>query len=358
MPAEMTSRQRLTAVFEHRTPDRVPIMDSPWDATVQRWRAEGLPEGLSPGDYFGYDKTFSIRGDNGPRYPEQVLEETDDYVIRTTSWGMTVKNWKRHGGVPEFLDVTVRDRDTWADAKRRMVAAEDRIDWRRLAEGYPRAVAEGAFLIGRGWFGYDVTSSWFVGTERVLMAMALEPDWCREMFEHELAVNLTLLELAWDRGYRFDAMEFPDDLGYRNGPLFSPATYRAVCQPVHARAARWCHDRGVKLLMHSCGNVMKLVSDLLEAGIDGLNPLEQKAGMDALALKRDFGDRLVLMGGVDVRKWAEGGRALEDETVSKIEALKRGSGYIFHSDHSVPENVSFADYCRVIELARLHGRYD
>ncbi len=64
------------------------------------------------------------------------------------------------------------------------------------------------------------------------------------------------------------------------------------------------------------------------------------------------------MGGVDVRKWAEGGPALEAETVGKVEALKPGGGYIFHSDHSVPEDVSFADYSRVIELVRQHGRYD
>ncbi|MCG3181012.1 MAG: hypothetical protein BIFFINMI_03379 [Phycisphaerae bacterium] len=358
MSSEMTSRERLVAVFNHRMPDRVPMMDNPWEATVERWRREGLPADVSVADYFGFDRTFSIRPDNSPRFPRHVIEETGEYTVATTAWGVTQKNWKHHGGVPEFLDHRIKDRESWADARARMAPAEDRVDWTRLEREYPKARQRGDLIFAGGWFGFDVTHSWVCGTERILMALVEDPDWCREMFMHELDVQLALFDMIRARGYEFDVLYWPDDLGYRNGPLFSPAMYRSIVQPVHAKACAWAHAKGMKTLLHSCGNVMALVPDLLNAGVDGLNPLEQKAGMDALGLKRDVGDRLVLMGGVDVRRWAEGGEDLEQETVSKIEALKADGGYIFHSDHSVPENVGFKDYCRVIELAREHGRYD
>lgn len=358
MPGKMTSRDRLLAVFNHCIPDRVPIMDNPWGATVERWRTEGLPADVRVEDYFGYDRMSSFRPDNSPRYPAKVLEETDEYRIETTSWGVTRKNWKHHGGVPEFLDFTIRDRDTWAEAKARMTPSDDRIDWAGLEDRYPKAVDRGDLLVAGGWFGFDVTHSWICGTERILMSLVEDPEWCRDIFMHELDLQITLFDQIIERGYKFDVLYWPDDLGYRNGPLFSPAMYREIVKPVHAKACAWAHEHGMKTLLHSCGNVMPLVPDLIDAGVDCLNPLEQKAGMDALGLKRVHGHELALMGGVDVRCWAEGGQALEEETVTKLEALKAGGGYIFHSDHSIPENVSFTDYCRVVELFRQHGTYN
>ncbi|MFO7899475.1 MAG: uroporphyrinogen decarboxylase family protein [Planctomycetota bacterium] len=352
----MTSRERFQLVFEHKNPDRVPMQESPWRSTVERWRTEGLPDDVSVGEYFGLDTTHSIGADNSPRYEAKVLEETDEYTVRTTQWGATLKGWKHAGGVPEFLDFTVTDGETWQAAKERIRPDEDRVDWKRLEEAYPRWQEEGAWIVAGGWFGYDVASNWFVGTERLLMAMVTDPDWCADIFRHMCEVQLELFDLAWDRGYRFDCLRWPDDLGYRNGLLFSPQTYRDVLKPVHKRACDWAHDKGAVVMLHSCGNVMDLIPDLLDAGIDGLNPFEIKAGMDPLGAKREFGDQLVIEGGIDVRLMSDPD-AIEDEVRTKVSELKRDGGYIFHSDHSVPDSVSLADYTRVIELARECGRY-
>jgi len=132
--------------------------------------------------------------------------------------------------------------------------------------------------------------------------------------------------------------------------------YRRLIKPAQKRMIDWAHDRGVKTMLHSCGNIMDLIPDLVEIGLDSLNPLEQKAGMDALKLKREYGDKLVLEGGIDVRNMTDGAK-IEEEIRTKLEVLKENGGYIFHSDHSVPEDVSFADYCRVTELARFYGKY-
>ena len=352
----MTSRERFGRVYEHKEPDRVPMLETPWSSTVERWRREGLPEGVSVGEYFGLDTTHGIGADNSPRYPESVLEETDEYVVRTTKWGATLRNWRHAGGVPEFLDFTVVDRDSWAEAKERIQPTEDRIDWERLEHNYPLWIEEGAWITGGGWFGYDVASNWFVGTERLLMAMVTDPDWCADIFQHMCEVHLALFDMIWERGYTFDCFRWPDDLGYRNGLLFSPQTYRDVLQPVHKRACDWAHAHGAVVMLHSCGGVTDLIPDLLDAGIDGLNPIEVKAGMDLVDIKRRFGDRLVLEGGIDVRVMSDPA-AIEEEIRTKVTAAKKDGGYIFHSDHSVPESVSLEDYERVIRLARQYGSY-
>jgi uroporphyrinogen decarboxylase len=356
MPDELTTHERMTRVYNHEEPDRLPMHDGPWASTVARWHREGLPEGVSPAAFFGWDSFAGFANDNSPRFPAETLEETEEYVVHTTPWGATMRNWRSRGGVPEFLDFKIQDRDSWAEAKARMTPAEDRIDWASLAENHPKWRASGAWISGSAWFGYDVFASWHVGYEQFLIALADDPEWCRDMIETALDLNLAMLAMAWDRGYTFDAVRWPDDMGYRNGLLFSVDTYRQVIKPAQKRMIDWCHERGVKAMLHSCGNIMALVPDLVEMGLDALNPLEQKAGMDVFELKGKWGDRLVLEGGIDVRNMTDG-RKVEDEIRAKFAVLKEGGGYIYHSDHSVPENVTFADYCRVMELVRYYGRY-
>ena len=356
MAREMTTHERMTRVLNFEEPDRVPLTDSPWGTTIARWRKEGFPANVSVGDFFGFEKIAGIGVDNSPRYPGRVIEETEEYVIQTTAWGATMKNWKHAASTPDFLDFKIKDRETWEEAKARMVPTDDRVNWAHLEANYPRWRADGYWIQAGLWFGYDVFASWHVGTERMLIALAEDPDWCRDMFEHALSVQLTLLEKVWDRGYTFDAISFPDDLGYRNGLFFSPKTYREVVKPVHKRAFDWAHDRGLKVMMHSCGNIVEILPDLIEIGLNCLNPLETKAGMDLIELKKRFGDKLAFQGGIDVRKMPDG-PAIEEEIREKVTIAKEGGGYIYHSDHSVPDSVGFAEYCRVIDLVRYYGRY-
>ena len=356
MSAELTTHERYLRVFNHENPDRLPRHDSPWGSTVARWQKEGLPPGIGPHEFFGWDNIAGISHDNSPRFPVGTVEETDEFYVHTTPWGATMRNWRHRGGVPEFLDFRIKDRDSWAAAKERMTPTDDRVDWAHLEAQYPTWQASGAWIVAGAWFGYDVFASWHVGYDRFLIALADDPDWCKDMIETALELNIAMLEMIWERGYKFDAVQWPDDMGYRNGLFFSVDTYRRVVKPAQKRMIDWCHDRGVKTMLHSCGNIMALIPELVEIGLDALNPLEQKAGMDVFALKGAWGEKLVLEGGIDVRNMSDGA-AIEEEIRTKLPVLKENGGYIFHSDHSVPETVSFADYCRITELARYYGSY-
>jgi uroporphyrinogen decarboxylase len=118
------------------------------------------------------------------------------------------------------------------------------------------------------------------------------------------------------------------------------------------------HQHDMPVILHSCGRVTALIPHLIEAGLDCLQPLEVKAGMDLVELKREFGRDLAFMGGIDVRAMADPNpQAIEDEIRRKFEAALPGGGYIYHSDHSVPNNVSYQQYTRVMELVREHGAY-
>jgi len=353
---DLTSHERFKRMFEHRQADRVPVIDSPWAATIERWRREGLPADADWVDFFGCDRVAGLHLDNSPRYPVRTLEQTDRYKIWTTAWGATLKEWTHAGGTPEFLDFTITDRDAWAEAKQRMTPARDRIDWTRLAADYRRWRDQGCWIEAGLWFGFDVTHSWTVGTERLLMALIDDPDWCVDMFNTELDLGIALLEMVWEAGYHFDAIRWPDDLGYKHNQFMSVPMYRDLLKPVHKRACDWAHARGVFTALHSCGDVNPFVPEFVEIGIDCLNPLEVKAGMDPVALKGRFGDDLVFHGGINAVLWDDLD-AIEAEMRRVVPAMKSGGGYIFASDHSVPTSVSCGTFHQVVNLAKELGSY-
>jgi len=165
-------------------------------------------------------------------------------------------------------------------------------------------------------------------------------------------------ELMMNNGFKFDGAYLSNDMGYRNGLLFSPDSYRKTHYEADRLLYGYFHSKGLKTILHSCGNVTELVPLLIEVGLDCLQPLEVKAGMDVITLKEKYGDKIAFMGNIDVRLMADEDPAkIEEEIKKKFEVAKRNGGYIYHSDHSIPNNVSFQHYCRVMELVKKYGVY-
>ncbi|MBC7317116.1 MAG: hypothetical protein H5T70_11900, partial [Chloroflexi bacterium] len=108
---------------------------------------------------------------------------------------------------------------------------------------------------------------------------------------------------------------------------------------------------------HSCGNVTPFVAEWADLGVDLLNPLEVKAGMDPLALKAQYGDRMAFWGGLDARLYEEP-EAMWAEMERIIPVMKEGGGYIAGTDHSVPDTVSLAVFREFVARAKALGRYD
>ena len=352
----MTSKERFSRMFQHKEADRVPIFDSPWAGTIARWEREGMPKGMDWRDYFDTDKVSTISVAITPRYEEKVLEETEDYRIVTSEWGVTMKQFKEQDSTPEFLDFTVTTPEAWEKAKARMTVSKDRIDWKRLEQDYAKWQQEGHWIEGMFWFGFDVTHSWTVGTETMLIAMIEEPEWVEDMFDTYLDRSIQHFNMIWDAGYRFDSIFWYDDMGYKNTPFFSNEMYRSLLQKYHKKAVAWAHDHGIYARLHSCGDIMPLLPDIMDTGIDALNPIEIKAGMDVFKIKQDYGDRLVLHGGINAVLWDDK-EAIVEAIRQAVPVLKENGGYIFASDHSIPNSVSLENMRSIINTVKEVGKY-
>jgi len=377
----MDSRERVRCSLEHREPDRVPIYDSPWPATIARWRREGLPAHPSPAEYFDYE-IVCFGADTSPRFPVRTIGEDEEYLVETTPFGGVRRQHKDYSTTPHIIDYPCKAQEDWERIKGRLVPSKDRVDWRgewitgvggdereesirvtakverRIGlEGYKKAREAGKFICYNAAVGYDKIQN-YVATERLLIAIATEPDWVRDMYETDADLDIAMCEVMEEGGFEFDGAFLFCDLGYRNGLLFSPRHYLDQLHPVFSRLFGYFRSKGMPVILHSCGRVLELIPYLIQAGLTCLQPLEVKAGMDLAKLKEEYGDRLAFMGGIDVRAIADPDpRAIEEEIRAKFEVAKRGGGYIYHSDHSIPNNVSFAQYQRVMELVRKHGRY-
>jgi uroporphyrinogen decarboxylase len=349
---KMTTHERMLRTFQHKETDRVPIHDAPWGGTIRRWQQEGMPANMDWRDYFGVDKIEGIFVDVSPKYESKILEKTDRYTISTTPWGVTLKNFNEEDSTPEFIDYTVVTEEKWQEAKKRMIPSHDRVDWNFLKENYPKWRNDNRWIQGIFWFGYDVTHTCMVGMETLLIALSENPEWVQDMFNTLLDMSIAQFDMMWDAGYKFDTIFWPDDMGYKNTPFFSTSMYRELLKPVHKRAVEWAHNKGIYAHLHSCGDIMPLIPDVVETGIDALNPIEIKAGMDIVELKNKYGKRLVLHGGINAVLWDK-----HDEILAEIDRyipfLYKDGGYIFASDHSIPNSVCARNFKDIVDRVKV-----
>jgi uroporphyrinogen decarboxylase len=136
------------------------------------------------------------------------------------------------------------------------------------------------------------------------------------------------------------------------------SSYRALVYPAHKKLFDFAHSRNLPVVLHCDGYVESLIPSLIEAGIDCLQPLEVKAGMDLLKLNQRFGDRIPLIGGMDERVLETNDRqAVEAELLGKLPDVMAGSGYVLQVDHSVSPLVEYETYKFFVERGLEVGTY-
>ncbi len=354
--SEMTSRERVRTAIERMEPDRVPVYDDIWSATVKRWQREGFPEETSPADYFGFDMR-GISADLTPRYPVRVLEKNEEYVVETTRYGGVRRNHRDYSTTPEIIDYRIKTKDDWLEVKQRLTPSRDRVNWKAVAETAAACEERQLYLFFSAVTGYDLIC-YYMRSDQALMAMVEDPEWFKEMVDVSSELVLETLKMIYEEGIRPDALWVFNDMGYKYHGFFSPEMYRELIAPSDSKRNEWCHEHGMQTILHSCGYVEEFIPDLIAAGFDCLQPIEVKAGMDMARLKREYGDRIALFGGINVV-------LMTDPDPSKIEAeikrvfdtAKPGGGYLYHSDHSIPKDVSFERYRFIMDCVRRYGEY-
>jgi uroporphyrinogen decarboxylase len=359
------SQDVINAILRQDRPlTRMGVFDYFWGETVYNWIAnEGYPvdeQGtpVVPEDYFGLDMIgsggwVSALPHLGPD-SEELLEETDEWVVKRNGAGAVMKTWKRKAGTPEHIDFHMTSRGIWDKHYREAVATFNpaRIDIEGTRKKLAHRGEQGYWTYFGLMFLCEMMRS-SMGDVCMLESMLLDPEWiddyCRVYTDMYKACYAEIFAQAGTP----DGIWIYEDLGYRNGLFCSPDTLSELLEPYYTEMVAFFHSYDLPVILHSCGRITEALPMFVRAGFDALNPMEVKAGVNAFEIAETYGDRLALVGGLDVRILESGDRdVIRKETITFVEGLKsRGARYVFGSDHSISTGV------RLVDLQYAHAVY-
>ena len=380
-----TSRQRVIAAIEHRQPDRVPIDFNPVpdfyrNLTVHLgldieatgdvgFMEEAIPH---PGVLaaLGAD-LISVKLGPPASATKRPPPSAPGKGLVTDGWGVGLKRIHQGGGgsylepvYHPLAEATLVDLVSypWPDPSAPGRGEGAAAEAKRLYEDTDLA------LVGR--FGGPIvqTAIYLMGFQRWLECAA-----CRPEFAADLLDRITDIAMALDRvgieaaGKYLQILKISgDDFGMQTGPLYSPAMFRSLMLPRLRRrwqAAREQLDRinpAVKIMFHSCGGIRPLIGDLIDIGLQILDPVQPlAAGMDSAELKREFGSRITFHGGVDEQHVLPFGSEsdVEAEVRLRLRAFGPGGGYILAPSHYVQADTPPGNLVAMCRAAREFGQY-
>jgi len=357
----MNSIERISNILQRKPVDRIGLFEHFWGDTHKKWQREGhIREGEALDDHFGFDIgmcwPFNLVADLD--FESVTIEENEDTILQRDGNGAVLRRHKKHDATPEHVDFLVKDRAGWEEhIKPRLTPDPRRINFDAYREARKRAAEKERFFCYSGVNVFELMHP-VCGHEYMLLGMAMDPDWVKDMVNTYADLTIKLMEILFAEEGKPDGIWFYEDMGFKFRPFMSPAMYREIVMPGHQRTIDYCHSLGLKVIMHSCGFIEPLLPGMVEAGIDCLQVMEVKAGMDLVKLYRQYGDHLSFFGGMDVRElYSNDLSRVDRELESKIPIVKQNYGYILHSDHSIPYTVDYATYLHFKEYGLELGTY-
>jgi uroporphyrinogen decarboxylase len=200
------------------------------------------------------------------------------------------------------------------------------------------------------------------GFSRMLESLVTDPDFVHALFRKIANIILASLEQYLNLvGHTIQVVKIGDDLGSQENSLMSPSTYRKIIKPYHREIFQTIKSHSnAHVFLHSCGSVYKLLPDLIDAGVEILNPVQvSAAGMDTRRLKAEFGDRLSFWGAIDTQYVLPKGTVEEvkQEVGRRIADLGESGGYVVAPVHNVQGDVPAENVVAMYQSARRFGRY-
>jgi uroporphyrinogen decarboxylase len=358
----MTSIERFSNFLARRPHDRIPVYEHFWGDTYKGWLEKSwISEGADFTQLFDFDmrECWPFNSVADLDFVPVVIEETRETIVTLNGNGAKLRHHKLHDTTPEHIDFAVKERTAWEELARPLLMKVDerRINFEAYRKVKAQAALEKRFFC---WSGVNVFELMhpICGHEHMLVGMALDPDWVKDMCDVYSDLTINLMEILFAKEGWPDGIWFYEDMGFNGRPFMSPEMYKEIIQPSHKKTFDFAHSRGLPVIVHSCGMIEKLVPGLIEAGMDCLQVIEVKAGMDLLRLHKLYGGRISLMGGIDVRElYSNDLNRVEAELQSKVPIAMQGNGYCLHSDHSIPNTVDFDVYRFFVDRGREIGTY-
>ena len=362
--------QRMRDALAHRQGDRVPVGEFFWTGFLNKYR-DKMGHDFDP--YRHFDLDYVVVGPNSdPKIqPFEVLERSGEDVVVKTGFGATIR---RSGDVPmprfEKFSVNCPEQmaefqfDPPGDPRRFYCGGDDQLNcvadallrnlpaWDERVQSYVDDFA----VFGSVCEPYEYL--WrIVGSQNALYWMATHPELFGGFVDRVGSFLFELAKAQIEAGKgRLSGMYIWGDVAYVKGMLFGAPRWRHLFRSHVKALIDLCHQHDLMVVYHGCGDARDIFDDLVRLGLDAYNPLEAKAGLDVVELKKQYANKLAFVGNIDVRILERGDpEAIRREVSYKLQAA-RGGGWVFQSDHSVSTNVAPESYELAIHTLRQLGK--
>ncbi|MGE5223192.1 MAG: uroporphyrinogen decarboxylase family protein, partial [Omnitrophica WOR_2 bacterium] len=350
----MNTQELVLTACAFQKPERIPRFDSFWEYP-DSWRARlGAPEDLSDVEIWVPDETtFPTRA--------KFVEESGGWITEVDGWGRTIRQ-KPGSYFVETLDVPLPpgadpDRIAFDPASMETRYLQGCADEQAMLALLAQAKRRHCVFGKTG--GPYLRTTYVRGEAQFLIDIADDPPLARALAdkvgEHLAAVGVTEIQ-HWS--LQETGIWIYDDMAYNKGPMFSPASFEKVFLPAYRRMIRAYKEAGAKyVFLHSDGDIRPLLDMLVDAGIDGINPMERRAHMDAAALRKRY-PRLILTGGMCNTDTLIHGPVVRIQAEAReLIDLGREGGLIIGT-HSVSPEIPLEHFAAYDEFCRSYGNFN
>ncbi|SHF23540.1 Uroporphyrinogen-III decarboxylase [Caldanaerobius fijiensis DSM 17918] len=351
---EMTKRERVLRTINFQETDRIPVYDIIDNDNIREyiggekiteenaWRLEyaAIRELL--------DMTRMIVV---PNFHPGYSANEDGFVYyndRYTSW-IEKRPFDDVEGLKKWVEKDIDRKNRWQPDEAYVKSYRERII------KHMRGIGDDTVIVVESDVGLDYARS-MAGIELFSYLMADEPDLVSEWLEALNQAEIRRAKAIADPELVPIVLTYTD-LAYKSGPIFPPAFLKKEFFPRLKRLNDTYHDAGVKCLFHSDGNLMPIMDDLVDAGIDGINPMETVAGMSIKEVRQRYGDKLFITGGIDVSQLMAFG-TVEEVREACINAIEEagGVGYFLGSTTELHPNIPAENIMAMVEVARTYKK--
>ncbi|MFH1742021.1 MAG: uroporphyrinogen decarboxylase family protein [bacterium] len=381
----MNSRERLDTALRHRQPDKVPLDLGGNQTGIHRVAYQKVL------DYYGIDEEIVIMDvvQQLAAPSERVLQlfEIDTRYIRPGMfqppaelrevkpgfWGVTDGfgvTWAMPGDRPgeglycDIVEHPLRnlryedlDHYEWPDG-------HDPSPFQGLRDYAKKMSEETDFALVSGITGVVFEICWYMrGLENLYIDMLEQPKYVEKLLDHTLQYWTDYLEtFLGEVGDYLQVICVGDDIAMQSGPLFSPEIYRSLVKPRQKALYSIVRAKtSAKLWYHSCGSVVELLPEIIDNGVQILNPVQISArGMDPAVLKKQYGDKIVFWGGgIDTQGVYSSGtlEQVRQQVRDLMDVFKPGGGYVFNTVHNTQADVPVENIVALWEAAKEFRAY-
>ena len=317
------------------------------------WRAQGASAAELSLTDFGFDYVrrhhVAVSTELWGGFPEEIVSEDADARVTRDRYGRLSKLCKASATIPLPLEYPVTDMDSWLRLKPMYQFHEQ-----RFAKGWLSASLSardaGALVVASIPGGFNEPRE-LMGEEALCLAYYEDPELIHDMLSTMGETAYRVLERVSD-AVPIDVLSVHEDLAGKSGALIGPAQIQTFIQPYYRRVWDMLSSRGARIFQQdSDGNMNSVIPAFLEAGINCMLPMEPAAGMDMVQVRKQYGERLMLMGGIDKHILREPLDRIHEELTYKLQPIMQ-RGVVFGLDHRIPNGTPLAHYRYYVQTAR------